>query len=263
MKRCLRKTIGREKLTLDELTTAVIEVEAIVNSRPLTYVSTEDVEEPVTPSHLIAGRRLMSLSDGPYNRDIDDDAIVEHSTLTKRMIHLSKVLDHFWKRWTKEYLLELREAHRLAPNQGRNCTTQQISVGDIVLVQDEDRPRGFWRLARVEGLIKGSDGQVRGASVRLHSSGKQHACLQRPIQRLYPLEIYSSAEIERSNSSPSDDSVAQEQVNADGKGTPPTDELNQPTEKINDHDSHPRPKRLAAQNARAIIRILTGDDENL
>ena len=35
VKRCLRKTIGRGRLTLDELQTATAEVEMIVNSRPL------------------------------------------------------------------------------------------------------------------------------------------------------------------------------------------------------------------------------------
>ncbi len=71
-------------MTLDELTTAVIEVEVLVNSLQITYVSTKYTEEPLTPFHLIARHRLMSLPDGLYNRDIDDDAIIEHSTLTKR-----------------------------------------------------------------------------------------------------------------------------------------------------------------------------------
>ena len=49
--------IGQARLTLDELTTALTEVEAVINSRPLTYVTTEDVEEQLTPSHLFVGRR--------------------------------------------------------------------------------------------------------------------------------------------------------------------------------------------------------------
>ena len=55
-KRCLRKTIGRASLRYEELCTVVVEVEAVLNSRPLTYVSTEDDEEPLTPSHLLTGR---------------------------------------------------------------------------------------------------------------------------------------------------------------------------------------------------------------
>jgi len=66
VKRCLRKTIGKARLTYEELMTALAEVEMIVNSRPLSYVSSEDVEEPLTPFHLIAGRRILSLPDANF-----------------------------------------------------------------------------------------------------------------------------------------------------------------------------------------------------
>ena len=55
MKRCLKKIIGQARMTYDDLSTLIIEVEAIFNSRPLTYISTEDTIEPLTPSHLIIG----------------------------------------------------------------------------------------------------------------------------------------------------------------------------------------------------------------
>ena len=63
MKRCLKKTIGKVKLTCEELSTALTEVEAIINSRPLSYVSSDDLEEPLTPSHLVTGRPILSLPD--------------------------------------------------------------------------------------------------------------------------------------------------------------------------------------------------------
>lgn len=44
-KRCMRKSIGRNSLTYDELLTLVTEVEAVLNSRPLTYVSSEELDE--------------------------------------------------------------------------------------------------------------------------------------------------------------------------------------------------------------------------
>ena len=140
---------------MDELVTATTEVEMIVNSRPLSYLSTEDIEEPLTPSHHITGRRLMSLQDGPCNRDIDDTIEVNQNTLTKQMVYLSRVLDHFWGRWKKDYLLELRNSHRHTPNKH---PADPINIGDIVIVQETDQPRGFWRLAKIEDLITDSGG---------------------------------------------------------------------------------------------------------
>ena len=41
--------------------TAIVEIEAIVNSWPLAYIHYDDLEQPLTPSHLLAGRRILSL----------------------------------------------------------------------------------------------------------------------------------------------------------------------------------------------------------
>lgn len=62
-KRCLQKQIARAHFSFDALLTAVTEIEAVINSRPLSYVSGEDLEEPLTPSHLLVGRRILSLPD--------------------------------------------------------------------------------------------------------------------------------------------------------------------------------------------------------
>ena len=65
MKRLLRKIIGMARLTLDELMTAVIEVELLLNSRPLTYIPTNELVKPLTPSHLLRGRRILTFPDVP------------------------------------------------------------------------------------------------------------------------------------------------------------------------------------------------------
>ena len=72
MKRCLRKIVGPAKLSYDELLTALTEVEMVLNSRPLMYVSADDFEEPLTPSHLLIGRRVMSLPDPVPSDDSDE-----------------------------------------------------------------------------------------------------------------------------------------------------------------------------------------------
>ena len=68
VKRCLKKTIGNATLSYDELLTAVAEVEMVLNSRPLSFVSTEDKEEPLTPSHLLIGRSVESTRMAPFRR---------------------------------------------------------------------------------------------------------------------------------------------------------------------------------------------------
>ena len=49
--------------SLDELLTAVVEIEAVINSRPLLYISSTDYEEPLTPFNLVFGRRLLNFPD--------------------------------------------------------------------------------------------------------------------------------------------------------------------------------------------------------
>ena len=72
VKRCLKKTISGARLTYEELLTVVIEVEMILNCRPLSFVSSEDFEEPLTPSHLLCGRRMMSLPDNSSDTEQSD-----------------------------------------------------------------------------------------------------------------------------------------------------------------------------------------------
>ena len=62
VKQPLKKTVGRTTLNFDELQTTVVEIEAIVNARPITYVYDDDesVSTPLTPSHLIHGRRITN-----------------------------------------------------------------------------------------------------------------------------------------------------------------------------------------------------------
>ena len=188
VKRCLRKVIGQAKFSYDELLTAVAEIESIINSQPLSYIAPDDLEEPLTPSHLLMGRRVLSLPDNlGYQGDIQDtDFELSPVDLSRRVKHLNNSLNQFWRRWRHEYLVELREAHRF--NNGAS-TGIPIAVNDLVIVHNENQPRGFWKIAKVEGTIVGRDGKVRGATVRMSSGDGKTTVLQRPVSLLYPLEI--------------------------------------------------------------------------
>jgi len=144
----------------DELNTALIEVEGIINPHLLTYVSSDDVDEPLTPSHLLVGRRLLSLSaDLGIVENDDEEFSVSDNILQKRARHLSNVINHFWNHWVKEYLLELHNVHRYPQHTAEVLARPR--VGDMVVIQDPELPRGFWKTARITKLLKGKDGQCR------------------------------------------------------------------------------------------------------
>ena len=98
-------------------------------------------------------------------------------------------VDLFWKHRRDEYLVGLRDMHRFNITPGGRG--HYIAPGDIVLVHDEAYPRTYWRLGKVERLIKGHDEQIRAAVVRV-ASRSGTTTLKRPVQLLCPLEVNNS-----------------------------------------------------------------------
>ena len=82
LKSSLKKTIGRTKLTQDELVSVVAEAEMILNSRLISYVSSENVEEPLAPAHLIIGRRISALPE--VDSPVDEDFGISQNDLSRR-----------------------------------------------------------------------------------------------------------------------------------------------------------------------------------
>ena len=188
---CLRKLIRRAHFSLEEFTTALAESEAVSNSRPLGYVSGEDIDKPITPSHFVVGRRILSLSDHldhmcPLD---DDDFAQDQDHVNSRVKQLNNVLNHFWKRWHVEYMSDLREVHASSARRSQGNQKSHITTGEVVVIKDEHLPRGQWKLGVVQESMVGKDGQVRAATIRLASRCGQHSILSRPVQLLYPLEI--------------------------------------------------------------------------
>ena len=152
IKNALRKSLKRARLTYEELETVVTEIEAVINSRPLSYVCNEDLIEPLTPSHLMYARRLMS--------PINHDQIAENITPARRTKYIISLLHKFWKTFNEVYLTSLRERHRI--------TAGNISVheGQVVLIQDKFTSRNGWNLGRITRVIKAPDGVPKGAELR-------------------------------------------------------------------------------------------------
>lgn len=183
VKRCLKKSIGRTTLSYDELNTLLIEVESVINSRPLTYVEDDQdgVSFTLSPSHLVNGRRVTNTPN-----DYHFEIISTNASLTRRARHHRHLLQQFTVQWRKVYLLNLRERHSQI---SRNRKGANIDVGDVVILKNESTNRMFWKLAKVEQLLPGKDGLVRAAVIKVSNSDRNPRLLKRSVKHLYPLEV--------------------------------------------------------------------------
>lgn len=146
-KRAILKTLGRALITLTELQTLAVEVEAILNDRPITYVSGDAVdEEPLTHPY---GRKITPLAYPEIEDEVTDPTFGDDFDLKQRANKQALILQRFWYRLKQKYLTSLGEFHK---NTGSN--KQPIRNEDVVLVHDETR-RTAWKFAIVESLIKG------------------------------------------------------------------------------------------------------------
>ena len=104
MKSAIKRSIGRKSLTRVELETMLHEVEACINSRPLTFVGNDiDSSVPLTPSHFMLGR-----SSGSEPVRVDScDPVVNTSDLSERQTCQSQLLDQFWSCWSTDYIRNL------------------------------------------------------------------------------------------------------------------------------------------------------------
>eukprot|EP00795_Rhopilema_esculentum_P016013 gene16013-7349_t len=125
----------------------------------------------------------VDLAERYFEEDIDYNETAD--VARKREQHVARVFQHYWRRWKKEYLIDLREYHKV-PNKTRD--RPNINIGDVVTVQDENiRNRIEWKLGRVADLIIGRDDVTRGARIQLANGN----FIERPIQKLFPLELSS------------------------------------------------------------------------
>ena len=53
IKNTLKKVVGVSSLDYKQLNTVLVEIENVINSRPLTYMKDENLDESLTPYYLI------------------------------------------------------------------------------------------------------------------------------------------------------------------------------------------------------------------
>ena len=169
-KKTLKGILKDRVVPKEALRTALVEAEGIMNSRPITHVSSDTGDiEALTPNHLLLLRANPSFEDANVS-----DREVNSTKLWKQ----SRVLaNFFWRRFSKGYLPSLSERKKWKEKK------QNLKVGDVVLVAEPNQPRGVWPLGKIVSTYPRKDGMLPAVTVRT-----QCGEYKRPITKLCLLE---------------------------------------------------------------------------
>ena len=167
-----KRQIGTRSLTVAEFSSLCIRIEAILNSRPVTALSSDPSDyQALTPGHFLVGRPISA----PPEAEVSlNEWTVRHYK------QIAALLQAFWKRWHLEYLTALHARSKWS-SKSRN-----LMVGDLVVLEEQNSPPLMWPLGQVSAVFLGSDGVVRRVLVKT-SAGS----FERPAIKLYRLPIAS------------------------------------------------------------------------
>ncbi|XP_067667337.1 uncharacterized protein [Haliotis asinina] len=169
-KRAIYAILGSGDITDEELVTAFVGAESLINSRPLTYQSAHPHDDvPLTPNHFLHGQ-----SGGIFAPDSVDNT--PYSPM-KRWRRVQELVRHVWKRWMKEWLPSIQTRKKwFSPS-------RDLQVDDVVTIISPEAPRGTWKLGIITRTYPGTDGHVRVVDIKTDKG-----IITRPVTKVCPLE---------------------------------------------------------------------------
>ena len=170
-KRAMWKILSNADITDEELLSAIVGAEGLINSRPLTYQSANHTDVlPLTPNHFPHGQ-----VGGQFAPESVDKTSFHPRQRWRRVQELVR---HFWGRWMEEWLPSLNSRKKW------HREHRDFKAGDVVLLLSPGTPRGQWPLGRITQTYPGPDGHVRTVDVRTGGT-----TIRRPVVKLCPLDI--------------------------------------------------------------------------
>jgi hypothetical protein len=169
VKHHLKRTIGLTSISLEEFSTVLCQVEAALNSRPLCALSADPADlDVLTPGHFLIGEPLTAIPEPD----------LQHLNVNRlsRWQRSQQIFQHFWSRWSREYVHTLQQR-----NQWKKAA-QNVEVGDLVLLMEDNAPPLKWRMGRVITVYPGTDKLVRVVKVKTQTGE-----LKRPVVKICPL----------------------------------------------------------------------------
>merc|ERR1712002_994937 len=143
------------------------------------FLNDPSYPEPITPNLLLTQKsRVILPPPGSFPR--------EDVYAKKRWRRVQHLANEFWCRWRKEFLSQLQWRQKWTVPQ------RDMTVGDIVLIKEENVPRNVWPLGRIVETFVSEDAHVRKVKIavgdsKLNDKGKRISplChLERPIHKL-------------------------------------------------------------------------------
>ena len=188
VKSCLRKSLERARLRTDQLSTLLTEIEAVVNTRPIVYVGSDD-HLTLSPADLLQQHTTLGLPDITVKSD-DPDFVPPGTRINMASVLLDawrrgqNIVNNFWKLWREDYLtalIERKATFRLVKDETNNFPAPTHRWCCASLRRDI---RGSWKVGRITRVLMSRDGKVQAAQVQLANGH----IIDRPISKLYPLE---------------------------------------------------------------------------
>ena len=166
VKKGMRHLVKADCLTFVEWETVFCQISGLINSRPLTAMSTSTLDHPpLTPKHFLIGRGDLPSPEVPCEE--------YKGNLRKRRELCNAMVDGFWLRW-------MDCIHKLSPRKKWQQSVENLKTGDIVLVIGEDKKRGSWRIATIADVHSGKDDLVRVVSIKFADG----TLVKRPVGKL-------------------------------------------------------------------------------
>lgn len=143
----MHTVLGAQTVTEEVLQTVLVEIEEILNSKPLGYVSSDIADpDPITPNALLMRQPDSALPQVVYP---------ESELLTQqRWRHRQILADQFWRAFIQYYLPTLQICQKWLMEK------KDLAVGTIVLVLDPQAPRDLWPVGTITSVHPGTDGRV-------------------------------------------------------------------------------------------------------
>lgn len=153
----LKRVVRGINLTFEELLTVTVQIEAILNSRPLCpLTASENDFEVLTPAHFLVNRSLNSIC--------EPDLTQYKESYLKKWQRVSRIVQMMWKNWTRNYLNQHQQRNKWM------FEKNNVKIGDLVLVIEDNVPTYKWPLGRIVKLYVGDDNKVRVVKVKTQNN---------------------------------------------------------------------------------------------